>query len=129
MAAKDRCVPFSLSIPISQLERLERVLLIALAKGRLQGDPGRLNKLAAALLVQRMTELETEFRMLGLLDEPAVPTQVDAASLARDPALRNAARAAMGLGHALPDPAHPDDDHPSASPLQAPAEIDWDKVP
>jgi hypothetical protein len=109
----DRAVPFTLSIKMSQIARLERVLNLAASQGRLQSGPNRTNKLAAELLLQALATLEQEYAAQGLLPEatlgglpslPIAPTAYalplpvqapqSAPSAASDPAYRAQVRAA-----------------------------------
>lgn len=110
---RDRAIPFSISIPLSKLERLEQVLKLAVSQGRLTGDPNRPNKLAAEALIWLTAQWEAEFRAQGLL---AAAPVLDAARLATDPDARAKARAAQGF----------DSEQPSL--LEEPPGIDWTKT-
>lgn len=130
--AKDRAIPFSLSIPLSHLERLERVLGIAAQQGRLTGDAHRPNKLAAEALMQLAVQWEAEFRAQGLLApapsaQPALsptPAPINAGRLAADPVAREQARRAGGFSPASTFDADGSDDIV----LPEPPGINWDKV-
>lgn len=89
----DRSVPFTLSVKLSFLTRLERVLDLAHAQGMLHGPRGKTNKLAFELLERSVANLESDFLALGLVTPTpsALPT---AARVATDPATRAAVRAA-----------------------------------
>lgn len=109
----DRAVPFTLSIKMSQIARMERVLNLAASQGRLQSGPNRTNKLAVELLLQAIATLEQEYVAQGLIPEaalgalpslPIAPTTYalpltpqapqNAPSAASDPAYRAQVRAA-----------------------------------
>ena len=66
----DRAVPFTLSLKVSQITRLERVLQVAAMQGRLQSDASRVNKLACELLMQALATLEQEYIAQGILTGP-----------------------------------------------------------
>jgi hypothetical protein len=153
----DRAVPFTLSIKVSQLARIERVLTAACAQGRLKGDPHRPNKLAAELLLQAVADLETLCDPQGLLAAPAAPAPpafhppphpdpfLPLPSPASDPAYRaqiraaHDARAARLAGAPLPAATLPEleaayraamaPDSLSSAPLPVPEGIDWDRTP
>jgi hypothetical protein len=133
MSTKDRAIPFSISLSLSKLERLERVLKLAAHQGRLTGDTARPNKLAAEALMILCAQWEADFRAQGLLphEEPiatgALPASmpVDSARLATDPAARARARAAQGFDHA----ANGATDQTGVQTLAAPPGINWDEVP
>lgn len=134
MNPNDRAVPFSLSLPLSQIQRLERVLAVASAQGMLVSPPSRPNKLAAELLMQHVLRMEKEFRAVGLLppEEPvapgalpaSAPVALDATRLATDPEARAKARANAGFG-ATPTPAAGQE---GDTPLPEPPGIDWETV-
>lgn len=135
MNPNDRAVPFSLSLPLSQIQRLERVLAVASAQGMLVSPPSRPNKLAAELLMQHVLRMEKEFRAVGLLppEEPvapgalpaSAPVAVDAARLATDPDARARARAAQGFG-ATPVS---DGEQEGGKVLPEPPGVNWDNQP
>lgn len=133
MLTKDRAIPFSLSLPMTKLERLERVLKIAVHQGKLTGDPSRPNKLAAEALMVLCAQWEAEFRAQGLLphEGPMAPgmapasAPVDAARLATDPDARARARAAQGFG-ATPVS---DGEQEGGKVLPEPPGVNWDNQP
>lgn len=109
----DRAVPFTLSIKMSLISRMERVLNVAAMQGRLHSGTGRTNKLAVELLLQAVATLEQEYASQGLLPDatlgglpslPVAPTTYalpltaqapqNAPSAASDPAYRAQVRAA-----------------------------------
>lgn len=130
----DRAIPFSLSLPFSQLQRMERVLGIAAQQGMLVSPASRPNKLAAELLMQQVARLENEFRLAGLLphEAPVAPGAIpasmpmpDSARLATDPDARARARAAQGFDGA--PVTH--DGQTAPGTLSEPPGVDWEKVP
>lgn len=142
----DRAVPFTLSLTLSQIQRIGSVLQVAARAGMLTSPEHRPNKLVAEFLMQQVQRLEIEYRATGLLaplppvapapptaleaptqlNTPAplnTPTPLNAERLATDPDARARARAALGFNPAPPAAA------PPPSPLPEPEGLDWSRVP
>jgi hypothetical protein len=155
----DRAVPFTLSVKLSFLARMERVLDLAQAQGIFRSPRGRTNKLALELLERALSDLESDFIATGLMlpaTTPATPALPTASLAATDPTTRAAIRAAhdarsaslaqLGGGtHQAPaqpaleagyrstqaqaSPFLSELDQATPTPLPAPDGIDWDSTP
>lgn len=136
----DRAVPFTLSLTLSQIQRIGNVLQAAARAGLLTSPEHRPNKLVAEFLMQQVQRLEIEFRATGLLaplppvlhatptapappTAPEAPAPLNAERLATDPDARARARAALGFN------ASPQAAEPPTAPLPEPDGLDWSRVP
>lgn len=130
----DRSVPFTMSLTLSQIDRVSKTLVAASDAGMLTGPRHRPNKLAAEFLMQSVLRLEKDLLATGWLQPeartaPAAPTASEAPAplnaerLATDPDARARARAALGFNPAPPAA------EPPPSPLPEPEGLDWSRVP
>lgn len=133
----DRSVPFTMSLTLSQIDRLTKTLVAASNAGMLTSPRHRPNKLAAEFLLQGVLRLEKDLLATGWLqpeapaaptapapiNAPEAPTPLNAERLATDPDARARARAALGFNPAPPAAA------PPPSPLPEPEGLDWSRVP
>ena len=102
----DRAVPFTLSIKVSQISRLERVLKVAAMQGRLHSGADRVNKLASELLFQAISTLEQEYIAQGLLPAHAGAPPAPPAPLTLAPAAYAPPVAPVGLQNPASDPSY-----------------------